>query len=310
MKHEIPCEVVKDLLPSYIDGLTSEVSGEAIAEHLAQCQSCREVLEAMQCPEDIPIEQKEKVEIDFLKKQKRKLRTMFLLIPAMVLVFGGIIIAYAGSIESRRDFRSYALEAVRGDTFTFGTYEQDGEMENGAEEIVWVVLSNRDGVLHAVSKYGLYCALYHDEESSVTWEESSLRAWLNSDFYDQAFTPEEKALIQTTELKNWNNPYYDTKGGNSTKDKVSLLSIKEAESLSMDIGICFPTTYGREQGILTDAQTGHCEWWLRDPGINELTASTGGMDGEAHTTGNRVICPGIALRPCIYIKYGAGESNL
>lgn len=41
------CEVVKDLLPSYIDGLTSSVTNEEIKEHLDQCADCKRNYEAM-----------------------------------------------------------------------------------------------------------------------------------------------------------------------------------------------------------------------------------------------------------------------
>lgn len=34
MKQNIPCELIRDLLPLYVDGLTSEVSNREIKEHL------------------------------------------------------------------------------------------------------------------------------------------------------------------------------------------------------------------------------------------------------------------------------------
>ena len=45
--NKIPCEVIRDLFPSYIDQLTSPVTNEAIAEHLHTCDACRDVLAAM-----------------------------------------------------------------------------------------------------------------------------------------------------------------------------------------------------------------------------------------------------------------------
>ena len=69
--NNIPCEVIKDLLPSYIDELTSEASNRLIEEHLAGCESCRETLNSMkeETAAD-PIEGEK--EIDFLKKNRRK----------------------------------------------------------------------------------------------------------------------------------------------------------------------------------------------------------------------------------------------
>ena len=36
------CDIIKDLLPSYIDQLTSEESDHAIQEHLKTCETCKE----------------------------------------------------------------------------------------------------------------------------------------------------------------------------------------------------------------------------------------------------------------------------
>lgn len=41
------CEIIRDLLPSYIDGLTSTESNEMIEEHLQECAECREYLSDM-----------------------------------------------------------------------------------------------------------------------------------------------------------------------------------------------------------------------------------------------------------------------
>lgn len=41
------CGIVKDLIPSYIDGLTSSESNHMIEEHLEKCTECREYVETM-----------------------------------------------------------------------------------------------------------------------------------------------------------------------------------------------------------------------------------------------------------------------
>ena len=47
MKFKLPCEIVRDLLPSYMDELTSEKSTEAVEEHIKECEKCQNVLEEM-----------------------------------------------------------------------------------------------------------------------------------------------------------------------------------------------------------------------------------------------------------------------
>ena len=73
MNHKIPCEVIRDLLPLYADGLTSEASGQEIREHLEQCGECREMYQRMK--KDVEGEgrsAKEEGQIDYLKKVRRR----------------------------------------------------------------------------------------------------------------------------------------------------------------------------------------------------------------------------------------------
>ena len=81
-----------------------------------------------------------------------------------------------------------------GDYVTFGTYEQDNNESNGAEEIEWQVLDKKDGKVLLLSKYALDCKQYNAEWEYVTWETCTLRSWLNEEFYKTAFTSKEAAI--------------------------------------------------------------------------------------------------------------------
>ena len=72
MKMEINCEVIKDLLPSYVDGLTSPQSNELIKKHLAKCPDCTAYLQQM--TKEIPPEEisQNKKSIQPFKKIKRR----------------------------------------------------------------------------------------------------------------------------------------------------------------------------------------------------------------------------------------------
>ena len=50
---KIACEMIKDLLPLYHDGVCSAPSRLAVEEHLATCENCTAELEAMKT--DIPL---------------------------------------------------------------------------------------------------------------------------------------------------------------------------------------------------------------------------------------------------------------
>lgn len=42
------CNIIKDLLPSYIDGICSEETVKAIEEHIQDCEDCKQTLKRMQ----------------------------------------------------------------------------------------------------------------------------------------------------------------------------------------------------------------------------------------------------------------------
>lgn len=71
MKYRLPCELIQDLFPSYIDGLTSDVTNELLEEHIKECPICCETLKQMQEITAEPVKFEEKKEIEFLKKTKK-----------------------------------------------------------------------------------------------------------------------------------------------------------------------------------------------------------------------------------------------
>ena len=40
---KIPCEIIQDLLPSYIDELTSDVTNREVEAHMEECEQCRNI---------------------------------------------------------------------------------------------------------------------------------------------------------------------------------------------------------------------------------------------------------------------------
>ena len=66
------CEIIKDLLPSYIDGLTSSESNLEIEEHLKNCHQCKEVFEQMKAEVRVENTEYNKEKIKPFKKLNRK----------------------------------------------------------------------------------------------------------------------------------------------------------------------------------------------------------------------------------------------
>ena len=66
------CDIVRDLLPLYADGLSSDVSNKAIENHIKTCPACRTLTEQMRTPiEPEPVDEATAC-INALHAQRRK----------------------------------------------------------------------------------------------------------------------------------------------------------------------------------------------------------------------------------------------
>ena len=83
----LTCNIVKDLLPNYIDGLTGEETNKEITEHIENCADCRAVYVQMKAPVLIDAA-KEKRKVNYLKKiKKRSWRNIAIACGGFALIF-------------------------------------------------------------------------------------------------------------------------------------------------------------------------------------------------------------------------------
>ena len=169
----------------------------------------------------------------------------------------------------RAMWKEFARAAV-GDKVFFGKYPYD--KDGNIQKIQWRVLDRKENSLLLLTEYGIDRKKYHEESEDITWENCTLRRWLNEEFLNNAFSDYEKKLIQTTNVDNSQAEGYSeyrTKGGNNTKDRVFLLSYKEVLEeyfASDEERICMPTAYAMRTDRLADEDTVACCWRLRSPG--------------------------------------------
>ena len=181
-----------------------------------------------------------------------------------------------------------------GETIVFGKY--------GGVPIRWTVLDIIDGKKLLISEEALDCRRYNDTNAAVTWETCTLRKWLNSDFLNEAFSPGERERIAETVIQNPDNPKYKTKGGNDTKDKVFLLSIREARKYFEDDNdrVCRASGRAKKDGACTDS-SGSCWWWLRSPG--DIQASAAHVDNRGYVNSSGGVYGGYnAVRPAFFLN--------
>lgn len=178
----------------------------------------------------------------------------------------------------------------------------------------WVVLDVQDQWVLLLSHLVLGSRpYYHSIFSTTTWEFSSLRKYLNREFLITYFSQEEKAMIETVQLKNYANPWYTSPNGNDsdTEDNIFLLSLEEVVQYFGDSGklfshrkkeneICDEFNHAR---AACDDYGSAASWALRTPGIrhNKITCVNGGVSYGHINVSGRHIRERFGVRPALWL---------
>ena len=236
-----------------------------------------------------------------------KIRRSLTLLLAVVLMLG-VCACGVGNGEESASVEARKAEYQPGSYVTLGTYPQT---KSGTDQtpIEWLVLESDGETALLISRYALDCQLYNSRFESITWEKCTLRNWLNNEFYNRAFSAEEKECILESDVSADKNPSYSTNPGDATKDSVFLLSIAEANKYfaSDEARMCTVTDYAIEQGAWTfDGYTVDggmaCWWWLRSPGRGSSYAALVSYAGSIHDLGDYVDGSYFAVRPCVRVR--------
>lgn len=100
-------------------------------------------------------------------------------------------------------------------TLTLGRWPQNS---SEPEPIRWLVIREEEDALLCISQTILDYRPYHEPGGAVTWQDCSLRRWLNDDFLTTAFSQPEQARLLPTRLQS---------PGGETEDRVFLLAPPE-----------------------------------------------------------------------------------
>lgn len=197
------------------------------------------------------------------------------------------------------------LSAQVGDTVTFGSFPQTVDAQE--EPIEWYVLHKSDAKMLLISVYGLVAKPFHETFGDITWEGCTLRAWLNNDFLNRAFTTEEQSCIAWTNVKATENSFYETNSGTDTVDKVFILDGGEAkkyflgnEAFPIKSKQCFPTKYASVRGARNAEFSG--TWWVRNPGCEAYYACFADTTVDEQRLFRFVCTPSVLVRPALWVE--------
>ena len=195
----------------------------------------------------------------------------------------------------------------------------DGKWTNlydfGGEK--WLVLDvdKRNNRALLLSKDIIERREYNKTQQPTTWEECTLRTYLNGTFY-RKFSLGEKERIQETENANQDNHWFGTKGSNKpkdgvTKDRVFLLSIEDAAKyIGLDETKLRQRTkdatwisdeYNSRRVAKSNDDDDGIWWWLRSPGDNQYSAARVNDGGIISLRGSGVRSAG-GVRPALWLN--------
>ena len=129
-----------------------------------------------------------------------------------------------------------------------------------------------------------YSEVFTSKSADTSWETSSIRAYLNSAFYDESFSSKEKELILESSVKADRNSVYKGVKANDTKDKVFILSVSELNDYTDYIN-----------------KTTKSGWWTRTPGANEGTLVYVDTNKNILYYGYEITEESIKMKPVIWV---------
>ena len=171
---KMKCEIIRDLFPSYIDGLTSRESNELIEEHLEECGACREYLDEMKediAGENQPVKNKEAVK-PFRKLRQKTRKKIFLTAGGAVLVcalvFWGGLLYYGRTWTADSEDVKMTIDAQGGiATLRFAPEKKNYKLyaEAGEDNTITIVESKQVPFAKTYNPNAYWSCTFIDEDT-------------------------------------------------------------------------------------------------------------------------------------------------
>ena len=210
------------------------------------------------------------------------------------------------SFNATESLKEGRWEDAKGAFIDLGHYEQDGDINNGKEEVDWIMLDINEERALLLSRFILDVRAYNNKNQNLSWEKSTLRKWLNKEFWEECFNQDEQNCILITEIDNSDEATNKQKKVKRTKDGVFLLSASEIQKY-------YPNMSDRKSKVSTYVKNvdkpfifdGYSSYYLRTarnknkkPDVAYIQASTGVMSYNKGTDK-------IGIRPAVWVNTSA-----
>lgn len=261
MKNKKECEIIQDLLINYVDGVLNPESKKLVQEHLSKCEDCQTELNTIK--KDInDTSNKDKIELDYLKKVRIKTKIKSILIAVIILLLIAFII-FLNNFIKINSIMSRAEKSLQSNNF----YRETSQILSG----------NHTSITKEYYKDGKYKNVW--EVYSDNGIETSIIEYTNVDSDERIYIyeKENKAIIEKGDI---------SKILNSANNIKNVPFVTTRKSLLDRIGTTFVYSihtdtydYGKEYYVLNNKSEKNNAWeiWIdKETGLPIKQINRGG----------------------------------
>lgn len=220
-KFEVKCEVIRDLLPSYMEKLTSQESNRLVEEHLLTCPDCRKYADEMGAEVESPVlstasgcadDDKARDIKPFRRLKKKMWRNILIAVLICAVVCGGGALYFTRSWAPDFDDVTITCENVDGvATLTFAAKDKNivlasyaglfssVDATDNSDEGVELVASRRNPLTTPIRKNAYYGYTFIDE-NTVYSNTSGQPETITDDSYFLAIFGDKSVKIKIKDL--------------------------------------------------------------------------------------------------------------
>ena len=214
--NKLECDIIKDLLPLYIDGVESKASKEAVENHIAQCEACKAELESTKncpTPKIANISSKEELKNvrNTIKRNKKKSVIKAIAITLIIVItiswfgFKGVLLNLSGKTYEALNIAGNVTPITVTNT-KFGTENAFGLMYSVPKshtvskvdnEHFYIELKKSEDDIITVSKNRLVKPSFEDFENSEPITASIVKMGIKLNGLTPTYSPySDSALIE------------------------------------------------------------------------------------------------------------------
>jgi len=149
------CNIVQDLLPNYIENLTSSESNKYIEEHLNNCEDCKSIFDNMKKEFTVNTNKIDKREVRYIKKFSNKLKILKMILLVILISFIGIygykfyvIKSMQAKIAEYKDINNFHITKT---SYFFNTISVQESFVKDDNYLVHVKVMNSDPTKEIIS---------------------------------------------------------------------------------------------------------------------------------------------------------------